>query len=88
MSISAALHFGTQCDQIRAQAHLRTRRNAEPASHAQAALFFGKVADQTSGPLKWIWTCLKVAIALLLLWGVARLLGLPIEQEILNFLPA
>ena len=34
-----------------------------------------------------MWTFLKVAVVLLLAWGIARLMGLPVEQEVLNLLP-
>lgn len=49
-------------------------------------LFAFRSRAQESKLLGWMWTFLKFAVLLSVLWGIARLTGLPIEQWVRDWL--
>jgi hypothetical protein len=48
--------------------------------------FAAKSRVQSSKSVGWLWPLLQVLLVLALLWGIARVLGLPIEREIRELL--
>jgi len=44
--------------------------------------FAARSRVRTSAPLRWLWTLMQVVLVLLLVWAIARMSGLPLEQEI------
>ncbi len=59
---------------------------SRPRRTIRQYFFAAKSRVRSSGRFAWMWTILKVVIVLLLTWAIARLMGLPIEEEVLKLL--
>jgi hypothetical protein len=57
-----------------------------PRRTLRERFFAARSRVESSKSIAWLWPLFQVLLVLALLWGIARVLGLPIEREIRDLL--